>query len=55
MKKTLIPSDNGGISVFSWQGSLRMPSLAASRIRYFFGSGRVKEEMSGMRVIRAIT
>lgn len=23
--------------------------------RYFFGFGRVKEEMSGMRVIRAIT
>ena len=23
--------------------------------RYFFGFGKVKEEMSGMRVIRAIT
>lgn len=27
----------------------------AAGSRYFFGFGKVKEEMSGMRVIRAIT
>ena len=29
--------------------------LLTAGSRYFFGFGKVKEEMSGMRVIRAIT
>ncbi len=32
-----------------------MRRLWAADSRYFFGFGKVKEEMSGMRVIRAIT
>lgn len=32
-----------------------MRVLLTAGSRYFFGFGRVKEEMSGMRVIRAIT
>ena len=35
------------------QGGMRVLLTAGSR--YFFGFGKVKEEMSGMRVIRAIT
>ena len=35
------------------QGKMRRLWTAGSR--YFFGFGKVKEEMSGMRVIRAIT
>lgn len=35
------------------QGKMRLRWTAGSR--YFFGFGKVKEEMSGMRVIRAIT
>ena len=34
-------------------GGMRLRWTAGSR--YFFGFGKVKEEMSGMRVIRAIT
>lgn len=34
-------------------GKMRLRWTAGSR--YFFGFGKVKEEMSGMRVIRAIT
>lgn len=33
----------------------KMRRLLAAGSRYFFGFGKVKEEMSGMRVIRAIT
>lgn len=33
----------------------KMRRLLAVGSRYFFGFGKVKEEMSGMRVIRAIT
>lgn len=32
-----------------------MRVLLTAGSRYFFGFGKVKEEMSGMRVIRAIT
>ena len=32
-----------------------MQLLWTAGSRYFFGFGKVKEEMSGMRVIRAIT
>lgn len=35
------------------RGEMRVLWTAGSR--YFFGFGKVKEEMSGMRVIRAIT
>lgn len=33
----------------------KMRRLWTAGSRYFFGFGKVKEEMSGMRVIRAIT
>lgn len=33
----------------------KMRRLWTADSRYFFGFGKVKEEMSGMRVIRAIT
>lgn len=33
----------------------KMRRLLTAGNRYFFGFGKVKEEMSGMRVIRAIT
>ncbi len=33
----------------------KMRRLLIAGSRYFFGFGKVKEEMSGMRVIRAIT
>lgn len=36
-------------------GGKKMRRLLAAGSRYFFGFGKVKEEMSGMRVIRAIT
>lgn len=42
-------------------GFFSMPVMGKMRLfwtvgsRYFFGFGKVKEEMSGMRVIRAIT
>ena len=35
--------------------SVGMRVLLTAGSRYFFGFGKVKEEMSGMRVIRAIT
>lgn len=35
-----------------WTAGSRQPAAGS---RYFFGFGKVKEEMSGMRVIRAIT
>lgn len=35
------------------RGKMRLRWTVGSR--YFFGLGKVKEEMSGMRVIRAIT
>lgn len=37
------------------QGGKGMLVLLTAGSRYFFGFGKVKEEMSGMRVIRAIT
>ena len=36
-------------------GGKGMLVLLTAGSRYFFGFGKVKEEMSGMRVIRAIT
>lgn len=36
-------------------GGKGMRVLLTAGSRYFFGFGKVKEEMSGMRVIRAIT
>lgn len=36
-------------------GGKGMRVLLTAGGRYFFGFGKVKEEMSGMRVIRAIT
>lgn len=36
-------------------GGKKMRLFLTAGSRYFFGFGKVKEEMSGMRVIRAIT
>lgn len=46
----------GGVGLFSClSGGKGMLVLLTAGSRYFFGFGKVKEEMSGMRVIRAIT
>lgn len=44
---------SGFLSCLSGGKGMRVLLTAGSR--YFFGFGKVKEEMSGMRVIRAIT
>lgn len=53
LKKPASFIERSGFFSMLVRGKMRRLWTASSR--YFFGFGKVKEEMSGMRVIRAIT
>ena len=53
LKKPASFIEGSGFFSMPVRGKMRLRWTAGSR--YFFGFGKVKEEMSGMRVIRAIT
>ena len=53
LKKPASFIERSGFFSMPVRGKMRRLWTAGSR--YFFGFGKVKEEMSGMRVIRAIT
>lgn len=53
LKKPASFIERSGFFSMLVRGKMRRLWTAGSR--YFFGFGKVKEEMSGMRVIRAIT
>lgn len=55
LKKPASFIGRGRAFYYACQGGKGNAGALDSRIRYFFGFGKVKEEMSGMRVIRAIT
>lgn len=53
LKKPASFIERSGFFSMPVRGKMRL--LLAAGSRYFLGFGKVKEEMSGMRVIRAIT
>ena len=53
LKKPASFIERSGFFSMPVRGKMRLRWTVGSR--YFFGFGKVKEEMSGMRVIRAIT
>lgn len=53
LKKPASFIERSGFLSMPVRGKMRLRWTVGSR--YFFGFGKVKEEMSGMRVIRAIT
>lgn len=53
LKKPASFIERSGFFCMPVRGKMRLRWTAGSR--YFFGFGKLKEEMSGMRVIRAIT
>lgn len=53
LKKLASFIERSGFFSMTVRGKMRLRWTVGSR--YFFGFGKVKEEMSGMRVIRAIT
>lgn len=53
LKKPASFIERSGFFSMPVRGKMQLRWTAGSR--YFFGFGKVKEEMSGMRVIRAIT